>query len=101
MDQCTATHTAKCIRNFIVFFFSSRRRHTRSDRDWSSDVCSSDLKPFFYYWTDNVFLFGSELKALMATSLFHKEIDINAVGSFMQYGYVPAPSCIFRNSFKL
>src|SRR5256712_3613656 len=25
------------------FFFSSRRRHTRSDRDWSSDVCSSDL----------------------------------------------------------
>src|SRR3989440_6007675 len=28
----------------FVFFFSSRRRHTRSDRDWSSDVCSSDLK---------------------------------------------------------
>src|SRR5206468_10118678 len=27
----------------IPFFFSSRRRHTRSDRDWSSDVCSSDL----------------------------------------------------------
>src|SRR3989440_6617789 len=26
------------------FFVSSRRRHTRSDRDWSSDVCSSDLK---------------------------------------------------------
>src|SRR5438067_9517330 len=28
---------------FIFFFFSSRRRHTRSKRDWSSDVCSSDL----------------------------------------------------------
>src|SRR5699024_3928170 len=27
------------------FFFSSRRRHTRSKRDWSSDVCSSDLPP--------------------------------------------------------
>src|SRR5699024_11699894 len=27
----------------IDFFFSSRRRHTRSKRDWSSDVCSSDL----------------------------------------------------------
>src|SRR2546421_5485273 len=26
----------------LGFFFSSRRRHTRSDRDWSSDVCSSD-----------------------------------------------------------
>src|SRR5690349_24889597 len=28
---------------FVFFFFSSRRRHTRSLRDWSSDVCSSDL----------------------------------------------------------
>src|SRR5699024_11336055 len=28
-----------------IFFFSSRRRHTRSKRDWSSDVCSSDLAP--------------------------------------------------------
>src|SRR2546430_8916814 len=34
-----------CFVNFIavVFFFSSRRRHTRFDCDWSSDVCSSDL----------------------------------------------------------
>src|SRR5207249_9663771 len=29
---------------FFFFFFSSRRRHTRSKRDWSSDVCSSDLR---------------------------------------------------------
>src|SRR5690606_9722894 len=27
----------------VIFFFSSRRRHTRFSRDWSSDVCSSDL----------------------------------------------------------
>src|SRR6266511_5108260 len=32
-----------CISFF--FFFSSRRRHTRFSRDWSSDVCSSDLDP--------------------------------------------------------
>src|SRR2546429_7105588 len=31
----------RCI--FFFFFFSSRRRHTRCSRDWSSDVCSSDL----------------------------------------------------------
>src|SRR5690606_39814792 len=30
-------------RILCVFFFSSRRRHTRFSRDWSSDVCSSDL----------------------------------------------------------
>src|SRR2546429_2539324 len=29
------------------FFFSSRRRHTRCSRDWSSDVCSSDLDPTY------------------------------------------------------
>src|SRR5690349_22143862 len=43
---------------FEFFFFSSRRRHTRSLRDWSSDVCSSDLttmeltaagRPFLYF----------------------------------------------------
>src|SRR2546429_5782667 len=28
----------------LCFFFSSRRRHTRCSRDWSSDVCSSDLE---------------------------------------------------------
>src|SRR2546429_1750740 len=32
-----------CMRLSIFFFFSSRRRHTRCSRDWSSDVCSSDL----------------------------------------------------------
>src|SRR3712207_1675895 len=31
------------MRGIIFFFFSSRRRHTRYWRDWSSDVCSSDL----------------------------------------------------------
>src|SRR5437867_13296049 len=31
-------------RLFMYFFFSSRRRHTRSYGDWSSDVCSSDLR---------------------------------------------------------
>src|SRR5690606_41160644 len=37
---------------FFFFFFSSRRRHTRFSRDWSSDVCSSDLpgKTVFSSW---------------------------------------------------
>src|SRR5687768_17647237 len=33
--------------SLCFFFFSSRRRHTRCSRDWSSDVCSSDL-PFIF-----------------------------------------------------
>src|SRR2546430_11864705 len=35
---------AVAMRWYDVFFFSSRRRHTRFDCDWSSDVCSSDLQ---------------------------------------------------------
>src|SRR3712207_7496928 len=35
--------------SFFFFFFSSRRRHTRYWRDWSSDVCSSDLEiPYLF-----------------------------------------------------
>src|SRR2546430_947607 len=34
----------------FIFFFSSRRRHTRFDCDWSSDVCSSDLTSGFSYF---------------------------------------------------
>src|SRR5438067_7468032 len=37
--------------NLKLFFFSSRRRHTRSKRDWSSDVCSSDLNHASYVLT--------------------------------------------------
>src|SRR5438046_8135237 len=35
---------------FFVFFFSSRRRHTRLVSDWSSDVCSSDLRTGKLAW---------------------------------------------------
>src|SRR5260370_26932143 len=41
----------------FVFFFSSRRRHTRFKCDWSSDVCSSDLKQA-QVMVDSVFSFG-------------------------------------------
>src|SRR5438067_6834163 len=39
-------HSSICIivGRMFFFFFSSRRRHTRSKRDWSSDVCSSDIR---------------------------------------------------------
>src|SRR5688572_31621186 len=44
----------------FFFFFSSRRRHTRFDCDWSSDVCSSDL--FTCFAVDD-FLFRSKIRA--------------------------------------
>ena len=59
------------------------------------------VKPFFYYWKDDIFLFGSELKALMQHPSFVKEINVDAAAAFMQLGYVPTPHCIFNNAHKL
>src|SRR5439155_1966142 len=50
------------------FFFSSRRRHTRWPRDWSSDVCSSDL--FFRHRWSVVPLWNSSSTAVRAARLF-------------------------------
>src|SRR2546421_6851571 len=41
--SCCVGFSTRAFGGRLFFFFSSRRRHTRSDRDWSSDVCSSDL----------------------------------------------------------
>src|SRR2546430_3325334 len=45
MAESGVEHTHHCVGGgrCFLFFFSSRRRHTRFDCDWSSDVCSSDL----------------------------------------------------------
>src|SRR5690606_39936624 len=48
--------------SLCFFFFSSRRRHTRFSRDWSSDVCSSDLMA----GNPAVLLVTSQLRAAMA-----------------------------------
>src|SRR2546421_2489507 len=42
-DELSELILSRSSKYLCFFFFSSRRRHTRSDRDWSSDVCSSDL----------------------------------------------------------
>src|SRR5438445_8631893 len=49
----------------FFFFFSSRRRHTRYWRDWSSDVCSSDLKDYgmrFDMMLDGKFIVSNEIQ---------------------------------------
>src|SRR2546427_5404917 len=43
-------YTLSIVFSVFFFFFSSRRRHTRFDCDWSSDVCSSDLLPDGTVW---------------------------------------------------
>lgn len=67
-------------------------------------ICIRDrpgTKPFYYYHHNGIFLFGSELKALMAHPEFEKKISREAVAAFLQYASVPSPYCIFENTHKL
>ncbi len=59
------------------------------------------IKPLYYYYADGMFLFASELKALMAFQGFPKDIDPDAVPLFLHYQYIPAPRTIFRDTWKL
>jgi len=58
-------------------------------------------KPLYYGWSNGVFLFGSELKALRAYKGFDNVIDKNVLSLYMQYMYVPSPYSIFKDIYKL
>ncbi len=67
-------------------------------------ICIRDragVKPFHYYWKEGLFLFGSELKSITAHPLFQKNLNREAVASFLQYGYVSHPHCIYADTFKI
>src|SRR5690606_39969760 len=57
--------------SFLSFFFSSRRRHTRFSRDWSSDVCSSDLPPGHFRWSAL-----AELTPYLEQSVIYDKLDL-------------------------
>ena len=74
------------------------------DQKTNELICIRDragVKPFNYYFHNNLFLFGSEFKNLMAHPAFEKNISKAATASFLQYGYISAPHSIFENTFKL
>tara|TARA_B110001450_G_C17663714_1_gene498523 strand:- start:1219 stop:3183 length:1965 start_codon:yes stop_codon:yes gene_type:complete len=62
-------------------------------------------KPVYYGWQgaphDEIFLFGSELKSFHNHPGFQKEINRDAVSSFLRHSYIPAPNSIYKGIFKL
>lgn len=59
------------------------------------------VKPLYYYWKNDVLLFGSELKSFHQHPRFEKEVDYNSLALYFQYSYIPAPYTIFKNTHKL
>ena len=67
-------------------------------------ICIRDragVKPLQYYWQDELFIFGSELKSFTQHPYFRKEINPNAVASFLQYACISYPHSIYKNTYKL
>ena len=99
LEACATWGVEKTVKRCIgMFAFSlwDRREHTLTlvrDR--------MGIKPLYWAQFGQLFLFGSELKALRAHPGFMAEIDHNAVATFMRFSYIIAPQSIYKNVFKL
>lgn len=59
------------------------------------------VKPFYYYKKDSLILFSSELKSFHKHPDFQKEINKSSLSLYLQFGYIPEPHSIFKNTYKL
>jgi asparagine synthase (glutamine-hydrolysing) len=75
---------------FSIALWDSRQRKLILARD------RVGKKPLFYAGDQDRILFGSELKALLASGLVSKEMDHEALSDYFSLGYVPAPKTIYR-----
>jgi asparagine synthase (glutamine-hydrolysing) len=85
----------KFIGMFAIALWDERTRRMTLLRD------RMGVKPLYYAWDGQRLWFGSELKALRAFDAWNAEIDRNAVGEYLQFGYISAPRSIYRNVNKL
>lgn len=89
----------KCVEKFIGMFAyviydkSEKKLYICRDR--------AGVKPFYYYYTGDVFVFGSELKSIMQYPGLKKEINNTALTSFFEFGYIPNDQCILIDAYKL
>ncbi|WP_297890393.1 asparagine synthase (glutamine-hydrolyzing), partial [Sulfurihydrogenibium sp.] len=59
------------------------------------------VKPLYWYYKDGLFMFASELKAFHKHPKFRKNLNIDALLFYLQYGYIPQFYSIFENTYKL
>ena len=59
------------------------------------------VKPLYYYWDSNIFIFSSELKTILSNSAYKKDIDLNSLNTLLSFRYNPAPQTIFKKIYKL
>lgn len=85
----------KCVGMFAFSLWDKKRKCLTLARDRLGE------KPLYYGWQQNVFLFGSELKALRIHPQFKGEIDKRSLAAQLSLGYIPSPASIYRGIKKL
>ncbi len=78
---------------FVIYNHFENTIHLVRDR--------AGVKPLFYYYHNDLFLFASGLKTFHEHPSFVKEINNNSIALFLQYGYIPGPHCIYNYANKL
>jgi asparagine synthase (glutamine-hydrolysing) len=74
------------------------------DAEKKSLFCARDhlgVKPLYYFWDGKLFAFASELKALLEHPQVTREIDLDALGLFLECQYIPTPLTIYKGIRKL
>ncbi len=59
------------------------------------------IKPLFYAYSNRHLVWGSEIKAILASGLVPKKLDMNALGEFFAWEYVPGEATLFQHIRKL
>jgi asparagine synthase (glutamine-hydrolysing) len=86
---------SKFIGMFVIVIYDTKKEELVIIRD------RAGIKPFFYYYNNGVFIFGSEIKALLQHNNFSREIDFSSLSLYFELGYIPAPYSIFRDCHKI
>ena len=59
------------------------------------------IKPVYYYWDGENFVFASEIKAIKKLSKLNLRINYSVIPQYLNLGYIPAPFSIYQNCYKL
>ncbi|MBS1742107.1 MAG: asparagine synthase (glutamine-hydrolyzing) [Bacteroidetes bacterium] len=94
-EQWGADMIHRFIGMFVFIIYDTQKQELFCFRD------RAGVKPLYYYWNNGLFLFASELKSFHKHPGFTKEINLQAVQQFLQYGYIMAPLSIFNYTHKL
>ena len=74
------------------------------DKNNQKLFCARDpfgIKPFYYYHKDDTFLFASEIKAMLVYPGFEKELNLDLLGSYLQFSFTPTNETFFKNVNRL